>query len=281
MVEQTIFSESMIRLSFFAVLFMAFALLEHRYPKKQRSTLKPIRWRNNLTITIGNTLIIRSLFLLVGTTAVGVALLAETKGLGLLNQWDLTGPGSFVVGFLIMDLAIYAQHVMFHHIKPLWRLHRMHHADTDIDVSTGLRFHPLEIIISMGIKFAVILAFGVSPLVVIVFEIVLNATSMFNHANWSLPTRLDTVLRLVLVTPDMHRVHHSIHTEEFNSNFGFNLPWWDRVFRTYTAQPKDGHNDMLIGLPTFRDEKYLSLGAMLAIPFVSGREAKDDSGGFA
>ena len=281
MFEQPIISEAAIRLSFFSVLFMAFALLEHRFPKKQRTTPKPIRWRNNLAVILGNTLVLRGLFWLAGTTAVGVALLAETKSLGLLNQWNISGPLTFVIGFLIMDFAIYAQHVMMHHVKPLWRLHRMHHADTDIDVSTGLRFHPLEIIISMGIKFAVILAFGISPLTVIIFEIVLNATSMFNHANWSLPPRLDTALRLVLVTPDMHRVHHSVHTDELNSNFGFNLPWWDRLCRTYKAQPKDGHQDMQIGLKDFRAEKYLSLGAMLAIPFVSGLEMDDDSGGSA
>ncbi len=281
MIEQAILPEAVIRLSFFVVLFMAFALLEHRFPKKQRSTSKSIRWRNNMAIILGNTLVLRGLFWLVGTTAVGVALLAESKGLGLLNQWNTSGPLTFLIGFLIMDFVIYAQHVMMHRIKPLWRLHRMHHADTDIDVSTGLRFHPLEIIISMGIKFAVILVFGISPLVVIIFEVVLNATSMFNHANWSLPPRLDAVLRLVLVTPDMHRVHHSVHTEELNNNFGFNLPWWDRLCRTYKAQPKDGHQDMLIGLNDFRAEKYLSPAAMLAIPFVSGREMDDDSGGSA
>jgi len=281
MIEQAILPEAVIRLSFFVVLFMAFALLEHRFPKKQRSTSKSIRWRNNLAIILGNTLVLRGLFWLVGTTAVGVALLAESKGLGLLNQWNTSGPLTFLIGFLIMDFVIYAQHVMMHRIKPLWRLHRMHHAATDIDVSTGLRFHPLEIIISMGIKFAVILVFGISPLVVIIFEVVLNATSMFNHANWSLPPRLDAVLRLVLVTPDMHRVHHSVHTEELNNNFGFNLPWWDRLCRTYKAQPKDGHQDMLIGLNDFRAEKYLSPAAMLAIPFVSGREMDDDSGGSA
>jgi len=281
MIEQAILPEAVIRLSFFVVLFMAFALLEHRFPKKQRSTSKSIRWRNNLAIILGNTLVLRGLFWLVGTTAVGVALLAESKGLGLLNQWNTSGPLTFLIGFLIMDFVIYAQHVMMHRIKPLWRLHRMHHADTDIDVSTGLRFHPLEIIISMGIKFAVILVFGISPLVVIIFEVVLNATSMFNHANWSLPPRLDAVLRLVLVTPDMHRVHHSVHTEELNNNFGFNLPWWDRLCRTYKAQPKDGHQDMLIGLNDFRAEKYLSPAAMLAIPFVSGREMDDDSRGSA
>ena len=281
MIEQAILPEAVIRLSFFVVLFLAFALLEHRFPKKQRSTSKSIRWRNNLAIILGNTLVLRGLFWLVGTTAVGVALLVESKGLGLLNQWNTSGPLTFLIGFLIMDFVIYAQHVMMHRIKPLWRLHRMHHADTDIDVSTGLRFHPLEIIISMGIKFAVILVFGISPLVVIIFEVVLNATSMFNHANWSLPPRLDAVLRLVLVTPDMHRVHHSVHTEELNNNFGFNLPWWDRLCRTYKAQPKDGHQDMLIGLNDFRAEKYLSPAAMLAIPFVSGREMDDDSGGSA
>ncbi len=281
MIEQAILPEAVIRLSFFVVLFMAFALLEHRFPKKQRSTSKSIRWRNNMAIILGNTLVLRGLFWLVGTTAVGVALLAESKGLGLLNQWNTSGPLTFLIGFLIMDFVIYAQHVLMHRIKPLWRLHRMHHADTDIDVSTGLRFHPLEIIISMGIKFAVILVFGISPLVVIIFEVVLNATSMFNHANWSLPPRLDAVLRLVLVTPDMHRVHHSVHTEELNNNFGFNLPWWDRLCRTYKAQPKDGHQDMLIGLNDFRAEKYLSPAAMLAIPFVSGREMDDDSGGSA
>jgi sterol desaturase/sphingolipid hydroxylase (fatty acid hydroxylase superfamily) len=168
---------------------------------------------------------------------------------------------------VILDLAIYLQHVLFHAVPVLWRLHRMHHADLEFDVSTGLRFHPIEILLSMLIKFAVVVALGAPALSVLVFEVLLNATSMFNHANVRIPTWIDRVLRWIVVTPDMHRVHHSILSRETNSNFGFNLPWWDRLFGTYRAQPVAGHENMTIGIEQFRDSRELGLDRMLVQPF--------------
>jgi sterol desaturase/sphingolipid hydroxylase (fatty acid hydroxylase superfamily) len=175
-----------------------------------------------------------------------------------------------LLGFLALDLAIYAQHVAFHKAPLLWRLHRMHHADPDFDVTTGVRFHPFEILISMLIKIAVVIALGIPPVAVIAFEVVLNATSMFNHGNVAMPSWLDRALRAIVVTPDMHRVHHSVDARETDSNFGFNLSWWDRLFRTYRAAPQAGHAGMTIGLPTFRDRAELRLDRLLTQPFRGG-----------
>jgi sterol desaturase/sphingolipid hydroxylase (fatty acid hydroxylase superfamily) len=172
-----------------------------------------------------------------------------------------------LIGFVALDLVIYGQHVVFHKVPVLWRLHRMHHADLDIDVTTGLRFHPFEILISLGVKIAAVIALGIPVVAVLLFEVVLNATSMFNHANVSMPPALDRVLRLILVTPDMHRVHHSVVRRETDSNFGFNLPWWDRLFGTYRAAPDAGHTGMTIGLPVFRDPHELRLDRLLTQPF--------------
>jgi sterol desaturase/sphingolipid hydroxylase (fatty acid hydroxylase superfamily) len=169
-----------------------------------------------------------------------------------------------VLGFLLLDLVIWVQHVAFHHSPWLWRLHRMHHADLAVDVTTGLRFHPFEILISLVIKMAVVLAFGISPVAVLAFEVVLNATSMFNHSYVRMPRWLDRIVRLVVVTPDMHRVHHLAERRETNSNFGFNLPWWDRLFGTYRVAPRAGHDGMTVGLPDFRDPAELRLDRLLA-----------------
>ena len=174
---------------------------------------------------------------------------------------------------MVLDLLIYAQHVAFHLIHPLWKLHLMHHADLDFDVTTGLRFHPVEILLSMGIKLAVIAALGPPAIAVLIFEVLLNATSMFNHSNVSMPFGLDRILRLFVVTPDMHRVHHSVLIRETNSNFGFNLPWWDRIFGTYRAQPEKGHADMKIGMSNYREQRRVNLPQMLSLPFTAKREA--------
>jgi sterol desaturase/sphingolipid hydroxylase (fatty acid hydroxylase superfamily) len=176
----------------------------------------------------------------------------------------------------VLDFVVFAQHWVFHHVPLLWRLHRMHHADLDIDVTTGLRFHPFEILISLAVKIATIVAFGIPPVAVLLFEVVLNATSMFNHSNVRMPVSVDRILRLFLVTPDMHRVHHSVAADEHNSNFGFNLPWWDRLFRTYRAQPRDGHGGMTIGLRIFRDPGELRLDRLLTQPFRSDRAERMD-----
>ena len=204
------------------------------------------------------------------TTAVGLALLAQTRGFGLFNVIAAPAWIGVAASVVILDLAIYLQHVLFHAVPALWRLHRMHHADLEFDVSTGLRFHPIEILLSMLIKFAVVAALGAPALLVLIFEVLLNASSMFNHANIRIPLGVDRILRWLVVTPDMHRVHHSILARETNSNFGFNLPWWDRLFGTYRPQPAAGHEAMTIGIEQFRDPRELWLDRMLAQPFRGG-----------
>ena len=205
----------------------------------------------------------------------GVALRRRQR-LGLIHYLHLRLSVAALIGFLALDLAIYLQHVVFHKVPVLWRLHRMHHADLDIDVTTGVRFHPFEILISLLIKIAVILALGIPVVAVILFEVVLNVTSMFNHSNVSMPAWLDRALRFIVVTPDMHRVHHSILRRETDSNFGFNLPWWDRLFGTYRAQPEAGHTGMTIGIPAFRDPGELRIDRMLTQPFRNDRGSGPD-----
>jgi sterol desaturase/sphingolipid hydroxylase (fatty acid hydroxylase superfamily) len=204
------------------------------------------------------------------TAAVGMALVAGERGWGLLNNVDLTPVVAVVVSVFVLDLLIYFQHVMFHAVPALWRLHMVHHADVDFDVTTGLRFHPLEIVLSMLIKLAAVALLGAPAVAVIIFEVVLNATAIFNHGNIRLPVAVDRVLRLIVVTPDMHRVHHSVKTPETNSNFGFNLPWWDRLLGTYRDQPEEGHEKMVIGLSQFQDRPRQSLPWLLAVPFTGG-----------
>jgi sterol desaturase/sphingolipid hydroxylase (fatty acid hydroxylase superfamily) len=196
-----------------------------------------------------------------------LALLAEARGWGLFNALDLPIWAGVPLAVMALDLAIYLQHVLFHAVPALWRLHRMHHADQEIDVTTGARFHPIEILLSMGIKLGVIAAVGTPAVAVLIFEVLLNATSMFNHSNVRMPARLDHVLRWIVVTPDMHRVHHSIVARETNSNFGFNLPWWDRLFGTYREQPAAGHVALTIGIEQFRDPAEQRLDRMLTQPF--------------
>jgi sterol desaturase/sphingolipid hydroxylase (fatty acid hydroxylase superfamily) len=203
--------------------------------------------------------------------AVGAAGFAQRLDVGLLNLWDPAPWLAFVIALVVLDLVIYAQHVVVHHVPLLWRIHRVHHADRDIDASTALRFHPVEIILSMGIKIAVVMALGAPPAAVIAFEIILNGMAMFNHANLRLPGALDGLLRLAVVTPDMHRVHHSVHMRETNSNFGFNLSLWDRLFGTYRAAPEDGHDRMTIGLAEYQDDRPSQLGFALWLPFTKGR----------
>jgi sterol desaturase/sphingolipid hydroxylase (fatty acid hydroxylase superfamily) len=260
--------EPIIRLVAFACVFAPMALWELWAPRRKLSIGRGRRWPNNLAIVVIDTVLMR---LLIPTAAVGVALIASGYGFGLFNltSWPLTVEA--LLGFLILDLVIWGQHVMFHRVPWLWRLHRMHHADLDIDVSTGLRFHPIEILLSMLIKMATVALFGIPAVAVILFEVVLNATSIFSHSNVRMPAWLDRVLRLVVVTPDMHRVHHSIDPSETNSNYGFNMPWWDWLFRTYRAAPKAGHDGMTIGLPIFRDLGELRLDRLLTQPFRNDR----------
>ena len=230
-----------------------------------------IRWPGNFGVAILGAILAR---LLVPASAVGVALAAEARGIGLLHLLDAPAAIAGPLAFIALDCAIYWQHRLFHAIPVLWRVHRMHHTDLEIDASTGLRFHPLEIVLSLLIKLMVVVALGAPALAVLAFEVVLNASSVFNHANLRLPAWLDSGLRRFVVTPDMHRVHHSVRREETNSNFGFFLSFWDRWFGSYTAQPADGHTAMSIGLPEYRELNAVRVDSMLADPFRTPAAAK-------
>lgn len=258
-------NEKTIRMSFFFGILIVMALWEVIAPRRALTISKTVRWANNLGLVFFNSFLLRVLF---PAAAVGMAAFANTHGWGIFNYYDLPFWLTVVASVVIMDFIIYLQHVMVHAIPTLWRLHRMHHADLDFDVTTGARFHPLEIILSMLIKFATIVVLGPPVIAVIIFEVVLNATAMFNHSNVRLPLGLDRVLRWLVVTPDMHRVHHSIEDDEANSNFGFSLPWWDRLLGTYRDQPRGGHEGMTIGIRKYRDPKQVSwfLG-MMTLPF--------------
>ena len=255
--------EPVIRLSFSVGVFIAMAMWEVVAPRRDRHAPLLIRWPSNLGIAVLDTVLVR---LILPTAAVGFALVVQAKGWGLFNAFDMTHGIAFIVSVIVLDLLIYFQHVLFHAVPALWRLHRMHHADLEFDVTTGLRFHPVEILLSMGIKLAAIAALGPPAVAVLAFEVLLNTTSLFNHGNVRIPVGLDQVLRWFVVTPDMHRVHHSILPNETNSNFGFNLPWWDRLFGTYRAQPKEGHENMTIGIEQFRTRRDLWLDRMLIQP---------------
>ena len=255
--------EATVRLAAFFGVFAAMAAWEVLAPRRVQQVPRRVRWPGNLGIVALNAILVRLVF---PTTAIAFAAYAQAQGWGLLNALDWPAWPTVVVGFILLDLAIYLQHVLFHAVPALWRLHRMHHADVEFDVSNGLRFHPLEIVLSMVLKLAAISALGAPPVAVLAFEIVLNAASMFNHGNVRVAPRIDRALRWLVVTPDMHRVHHSWHRDEHDSNFGFNLPWWDRMLGTYRAQPRDGHEGMTIGLHDFRDPRWLRLDRMLALP---------------
>jgi sterol desaturase/sphingolipid hydroxylase (fatty acid hydroxylase superfamily) len=255
--------EASVRMAAFIGILSAMMVWELAAPRRRLDVPRVIRWSNNLALVVIDTAILRLAF---PVLAVGIAGLAQSKGWGLFNVVDVPVWVAIVASILILDLAIYLQHVMFHAVPALWRLHRMHHADLDFDATTGLRFHPVEIVLSMGIKLAVVGAIGAPPVAVLAFEVILNATSLFNHGNVRLPPAVDRVLRLVLVTPDMHRVHHSSDPRETNSNYGFSVPWWDRLLGTYVAQPAKGHVDMEIGIEQFRTERDLWLDRMLLQP---------------
>jgi sterol desaturase/sphingolipid hydroxylase (fatty acid hydroxylase superfamily) len=255
--------EPWIRLGLFVGILAVMATWEVAAPRRRREIPRLLRWTNNLGIVVIDTIVVRLTF---PVLAVGLALIAEERGWGLMNVIGAPMWLAFIISVLALDLAIYLQHVMFHAVPALWRLHRMHHADLEFDVSTGLRFHPVEILLSMGLKLGVVAALGPPAVAVLVFEVVLNATSMFNHSNIRIPIPVDRALRLIVVTPDMHRVHHSIRTSETNSNFGFNLPWWDRLLGTYRAEPRDGHEAMTIGIEQFRTIRDLWLDRMLIQP---------------
>lgn len=263
MTETIIANEPMLRLAVFLVVLVAMAGWELAASRRRQDIPRILRWTNNLALVVVDSIILRLTFPIL---AVGLALMAEARGWGLFNVLDLPLWLAVLLSILLLDLAIYLQHVLFHAVPSLWRLHRMHHADLEFDVTTGLRFHPVEIVLSMVIKLAIVAALGAPAVAVLLFEVLLNATALFNHANIRLPAGLDRVLRWVVVTPDMHRVHHSVIPAETNSNFGFNLPWWDRLLGTYRAQPKAGHDGMTIGIEQFRTRRDLWLDRMLVQP---------------
>ncbi len=256
-------NEMFLRLGFFLGIFLSMSAWESAAPRRALQQSKFTRWANNLGLTFFNSFVLRIVF---PAAAVGVAVIAAEKGWGLFNALTLPGWLGGIVSIILLDLVIYAQHVAFHKVPLLWRLHRMHHIDLDIDVTTGARFHPVEIFVSMGIKMGVVVILGAPAWAVVVFEILLNGTSMFNHSNISMNLTADRWIRRVIVTPDMHRVHHSVLIRETDSNYGFSLSWWDRLFKTYRDQPYAGHVAMKIGLANYRDPKWLKFIWMLIVP---------------
>jgi sterol desaturase/sphingolipid hydroxylase (fatty acid hydroxylase superfamily) len=258
-------SEMAVRLGIFGGTFNFIAVCEVLAPRRSLNTSKRRRWFRNLTILCLNPLSVRLFF---PVLPVAMATMAAEHQWGLLNNLAFPYWLKVAMGAIALDLAIYLQHVLHHAIPTLWRLHMVHHADLDFDVTTGLRFHPIEIIISMGIKILTVAALGPPALALLIFEVALNTTSMFNHSNIHLPEGIDRILRLFVVTPDMHRVHHSIITKETNSNYGFNFPLWDRLMGTYKDQPAQGHSGMTIGQPHCRDPRRLTLPRLLVLPFV-------------
>lgn len=259
-------NEGLVRLAVFLGLFALLAVAEQLLPRRRLAQSRPRRWMTNWGIVLTDALVLRLLAIALPLLAVGAALDASTRGWGLFNQLAWPEPIEILLAVLIFDLAIWAQHLITHKVHWLWRLHRVHHADVDMDVTTAIRFHPVEIGLSMLLKIGLTYAMGAAVVAVILFEILLNGMAMFNHANIALPRWLDAILRLVVVTPDMHRVHHSVHRNEHDSNYGFSLSIWDRIFGTYIAQPRDGHSEMETGL-RWRDSRPSNLLWSLTLPF--------------
>jgi sterol desaturase/sphingolipid hydroxylase (fatty acid hydroxylase superfamily) len=264
--------EPLLRLGSFLAVFAALAAWEWLAPRRDRAFPRRARWPHNAGLLLLDVLVLR---IAAPGAAIAVALAGEARGWGLLHAVGLSGWVAVPLAVALLDLAIYFQHVTFHAVPALWRLHRVHHSDLDVDVTTGTRFHPIEILVSTAIKCAAVAAIGAPAVAVLAFEVLLNATAMFNHANVRLPIALDRLLRWLVVTPDMHRVHHSVVYNESSSNFGFNLPWWDRLFGTYRAQPAAGHAQMTLGVDAFRTAADLRLDRLLAQPF------RDTPGGYA
>ena len=254
-----------IRLAFFLGILLIMFFWERFAPRRLLTTSKITRWVSNLGLVLIDAMIVRLVF---PTALAGIALIAQQNGWGLFNQFELPSLLKIIFSILILDFVIYLQHVMFHVIPLLWRLHMVHHTDMDIDVTTGVRFHPIEIILSMGIKMITVILTGAPSLAVLIFEILLNGTSMFNHGNVRYSQQIDSLLRLLVVTPEMHRVHHSTIRWESNSNLGFNFPWWDRLFGTYRPQPAKGHVEMTIGLDQYKEPQKLTLPWLIILPFI-------------
>lgn len=257
--------ETAVRMGFFFGVLILMAVWEVLAPRRAANVSKIVRWGNNLGLVVFNSVLLRLIF---PTAAVGVTIFASEHSWGLLNYVQLPSVAAVAISIVVMDFVIYVQHILMHAIPALWRLHRVHHADLDYDFTTGVRFHPLEIIVSMLIKFVAILLLGPPVAAVVIFEIILNASSMFNHGNIKLPAALDRILRLLIVTPDMHRIHHSVEEDESNQNFGFNLSLWDRFFGTYRKQPRAGHEEMVVGIQNYRGLRDVTLiQGLLLLPF--------------
>ncbi|MEQ2008930.1 MAG: sterol desaturase family protein [Limisphaerales bacterium] len=273
MTDELLSREPAVRLGVFLGVFVLMSVWECLAARRARPAARLRRWPSNMGVSVLDGFLAR---LVAPAGAVGCALLVEARGLGLFHSVAWPTPLEVMLSVVVLDFAIYWQHRLFHLVPVLWRLHRMHHADLDVDVTTGARFHPAEILLSLGIKFLVIAALGAPAVSVLAFEVLLNATSMFNHSNVRVPAAVERVLRCLVVTPDVHRVHHSILRRETDSNFGFNLPWWDWLFRTYRAQPEAGHEAMRLGLEEFRDPVELRLGRMLTQPFRQEKSGGDE-----
>jgi len=258
-------NELLIRFGFFFGILIIMFFWEIIAPRRSLITSKATRWVTNLGLVLIDSIAIRLVF---PAALIGFAFLFQQRGWGLFNLFGLPYLLNIVFSVLILDLAIYLQHIMFHSVPLLWLLHMVHHTDMDFDVTTGVRFHPIEILLSMGIKLIVVFLIGASPLAVLIFEVLLNGTSMFNHGNVRFPQNIDSIVRLLVVTPEMHRVHHSTIRWETNSNLGFNFPWWDRLFGTYRPQPAKGHLEMTIGLDQYKEPNKLTLPWLLVLPFI-------------
>ena len=264
MTDQLTSNADQLRLGIFVGILVFMAFLEFILPRRNVDANRKLRWTSNIGIVVLDSILVR---ILLPTTTIAVALYAESSNFGLFNLFSLPFILSIIISVLLLDVLIYTQHVIFHKIHWLWRFHRMHHSDTHIDVTTGIRFHPVEILLSLLIKYAAILVFGIPAVAVVLFEIILNATAMITHSNLNLPKGLDQLLRWLFVTPDMHRIHHSIHRQETDSNYGFNLSIWDRLFGTYIEEPRDTHEKMLIGIDQFRHKREQIIDKLLTQPF--------------
>ena len=262
-------SYSITRLSVFVLLLVVLALLEIFSPRRKLQHSKAKRWLNNFGISALSSVIVALALPLVGVAA---AVLATERSWGLFNQFEIQPLISIPLYVVAFDFTIYLQHRVFHRFKILWRLHKVHHTDLDYDVSTGVRFHPLSIFISAAIKFFLILLLGPLAIAVLISEIVLNATSMFNHSNIKLPNKLDKFLRYFIVTPDMHRIHHSVDVNEHNQNFGFNFTWWDKLLKTYKEQPAKGQDAIEFGIHGYREDRSIGIFSLLTQPFSKDQE---------
>ncbi len=263
-----------VRLGVFLGVFGLMAIWELLAARRELAAERGSRWVTNLGVMVLDSLTQRLVF---PAAAMGMALTAERAGWGLFHRLEAPAWVALLASIVLLDLAIYVQHVVFHAVPVLWRLHLVHHTDVHVDVTTGLRFHPLEIVASMAIKMAAIAVLGPPLLAVLVFEVMLNGLAMFNHSNVHIPGGIDRTLRWAIVTPDMHRIHHSVDGVEHNRNFGFNLSCWDRLFRTYRDQPEKGHLDMALGLPIFRSASWRSLPRLLWMPFAR-QDSNSDHG---